>query len=179
MKDLLPLRHSFPLISDWLYLLGYCLCPIYFFPSPKPKTFFSRSWNGSILGMISIGQVWIMYQPSEQSVWQRIWALWLTKLQPRDQSNKVWIWAACICETKEKKKKMYQTKDSAGQCKKKMVLSYISLNETTDLNMYLLLLHFLLILISLQLFIQIREVSRSFSLIQFLSGKYCICFVLF
>lgn len=74
---------------------------------------------------------------------------------------------------------MYQTKDSAGQCKKKMVLSYISLNETTDLNMYLLLLHFLLILISLQLFIQIREVSRSFSLIQFLSGKYCICFVLF
>lgn len=37
--DLLPLSHSLPLISDWLYLLGYGLGLIYFFLTPKPKTF--------------------------------------------------------------------------------------------------------------------------------------------
>lgn len=64
-------QHSFPLTSHWLYLHGYCLLPIYIFPTLKPKTFLSRSPNGNILGVTVIGQTWTASQSGSPRNWKK------------------------------------------------------------------------------------------------------------
>lgn len=89
----------------------------------------------------------------------------------------IWI----LHPTRQEIRKSSAPKAVLDRAKAKTVFTYIYLNETTDLNMHLLISHFFsLILISLHLFIQIRDFKILFYIAFFKRERlYLSCLILF